>query len=118
MRHHDTTRKFGREKNGRNALVKGLALSLITHGKIVTTEAKAKEIRPVVEKMVTKAKNPTLSNRRLLLSSLYNNELAVTQLIDVVASRYDGRAGGYTRIVKLTPRKGDGSKMAVIEFVI
>ncbi len=117
MRHHDTTRKFGREKNGRVALMKGLVLSLITHGKMVTTEAKAKEVRPMVEKMVTKAKNPTLSNRRILLSSLYNNDEAVSHLIGVVAPRYEERAGGYTRITKLTPRKGDGSPMAVIEFV-
>lgn len=117
MRHHDANRKFGRSKNQRSALLKGLAASLIEHGRIMTTEAKAKELRPTVEKMVTKAKNPTLSNRRLLLSSLYNNTDVVEKLIADVAPKYTERPGGYTRITKLAQRKGDASKMAVIEFV-
>lgn len=117
MRHHNANRKFGRSMNQRHALLKGLAASLITHGRILTTEAKAKELRPNVEKMVTKAKNPTLANRRLLLSGFYNNEAVVTTLIDGIASRYAERTGGYTRIIKLAPRKGDASPMAVIEFV-
>lgn len=117
MRHHDANRKFGRSKNQRSALLKGLAASLIEHGRIMTTEAKAKELRPTVEKMVTKAKNPTLSNRRLLLSSLYNNSDVVEKLISDVAPKYTERPGGYTRITKLAQRKGDASKMAVIEFV-
>ncbi len=117
MRHANNVRKFGREKNARVALLRGLAESLITHGRILTTEAKAKEIRPSVEKMVTKAKNPTLANRRLLLSGLYNNEIVVSKLISDIAPKYDGRPGGYTRITKLVQRKSDGSPMAVIEFV-
>ncbi|HWC57604.1 MAG TPA: 50S ribosomal protein L17 [Candidatus Paceibacterota bacterium] len=117
MRHHDTVRKFGREKNGRVALVRGLAASLVTHGKMLTTEARAKEIRPVVEKMITKAKTPTLPNRRLLLSRLYNNEAVVSKLINDIAPRYANHAGGYTRIIKLVARKSDGSPMAIIEFV-
>lgn len=117
MRHHNANRKFGRSKNQRHALLKGLAASLIQHGRILTTEAKAKELRPSVEKMVTKAKNPTLANRRLLLSGFYNNEAVVSTLIDTIASRYTDRAGGYTRIIKLAARKGDASPMAVIEFV-
>ncbi len=117
MRHHDANRKFGRSKNQRSALLKGLAASLIEHGRIMTTEAKAKELRPAFEKMVTKAKNPTLSNRRLLLSSLYNNTDVVEKLIADIAPRYTERAGGYTRITKLVQRKGDASKMAVIELV-
>lgn len=117
MRHHVNVRKFGREKNGRIALLRGLAASLIAHGRILTTEAKAKEIRPTVEKMVTKAKNPTLANRRNLLSGLYNNQEVVSKLIDDVAPKYSERAGGYTRITKIVQRKSDGSPMAVIEFV-
>lgn len=117
MRHHDANRKFGRSKNQRSALLKGLAASLIEHGRIMTTEAKAKELRPSIEKMITKAKNPTLSNRRLLLSSLYNNTDVVEKLIADVAPKFAERAGGYTRITKLALRKGDASKMAVIEFV-
>lgn len=117
MRHGDTNRKFGREKNARNALMKGLISSLLIHDRILTTEAKAKELRPKVEKMVTKAKNPTLANRRALLSSLYNNNEVVDRLIAEIAPRYAERAGGYTRITKLVQRKGDASPMAVIEFV-
>jgi large subunit ribosomal protein L17 len=117
MRHHNANRKFGRSSNQRHALLKGLAASLITHGRILTTEAKAKELRPNVEKLVTKAKNPTLASRRLLLSGFYNNETVVSKLISDIAPRYEGRAGGYTRIVKLAARKGDASPMALIEFV-
>ncbi len=117
MRHHDNTRKFGREKNARVALLRGLAASLIEHGRILTTEAKAKEIRPKVEKLVTKAKNPTLANRRLLLSGLYNNEAVVSKLIADIAPKYTDRAGGYTRITKIVQRKSDGSPMAMIEFI-
>lgn len=117
MRHGDANRKFGREKNARIALMRGLAASLLTHDRILTTEAKAKELRPKVEKLVTKAKNPTLANRRALLSSLYNNEIVVNRLIADIAPRYSERPGGYTRITKLVQRKGDGSPMAVIEFV-
>jgi large subunit ribosomal protein L17 len=117
MRHHNANRKFGRPKNQRSALLKGLAESLITHGRIMTTEAKAKELRPAVEKMVTKAKNPTLANRRLLLGGFYNNEAVATKLISDIAPRFAGRDGGYTRIIKLALRKSDASPMAVIEFV-
>lgn len=117
MRHHNANRTFGRSKNQRASLLKGLVASLIEHGSILTTEAKAKELRPKMEKMVTKAKNPTLSNRRLLLSGLYNNTEVVNKLISDIAPKFSDRAGGYTRITKLVPRKGDASKMAVIEFV-
>lgn len=117
MRHHDANRKFNRDNNQRSALMKGLAGSLVAHGRIMTTEAKAKELRPAVEKLITKAKNPTLANRRTLLANFYNNTLLVSKLIDDVAPRYKERAGGYTRITKLVARKSDGSPMAVIEFV-
>ncbi len=117
MRHHNANRTFGRSKNQRVALLRGLAESLITEERISTTEAKAKELRPKIEKMITKAKKPTLATRRLLLASLYNHEPAVEKLMTTIAPRYEARAGGYTRIVKLAPRKGDASPMAVIEFV-
>lgn len=117
MRHHDANRKFGRSNNQRSALLKGLVASLIEHGRIMTTEAKAKELRPKIEKMVTRAKNPTLSNRRVLLSSLYNNTDVVEKLVADIAPKYTERPGGYTRITKLVQRKGDASKMAVIEFI-
>lgn len=117
MRHHNANRKFNRSANQRGALLRGLAAELISHGRIMTTEAKAKELRPKIEKMVTKAKNPTLSNKRLLLSGLYNNTDVLAKLVADIAPRYTERPGGYTRITKLMPRKGDASPMAVIEFV-
>ena len=117
MRHGNNVRKFGREKNQRKALLKGLALSLIKREKIMTTEAKAKELRPYIEKMVTQAKNPTLANRRLLNMKLLNRNPEVSRLIATIAPRYESRTGGYTRVVKLPQRKSDGAKMAVIEFV-
>ena len=117
MRHHKSVRKFGRGKNQRVALLKGLAAYLATHGRILTTESKAKELRPSFEKMITKAKNPTLANRRLLLAGLYNNAEVVDRMIASIAPRYAERPGGYLRITKLTPRKSDASPMAVIELV-
>lgn len=117
MRHHNANRTFNRSKNQRTALMKGLAASLITREQIQTTEAKAKELRPKIEKMITRAKNPTLANKRLLLANLYHDDVAVKKLVETIAPRYSERAGGYTRITKLVPRKGDASKMAVISFV-
>lgn len=117
MRHHNNIRKFGRSKNQRNALLKGLALSLIAHGKIETTEAKAKELRPFIEKLITKANVGTLSSRRIVIGRLYNLTKEATKLIDEIAPKYKGQNGGYTRIIKLPRRLGDASKMAVIEFI-
>lgn len=116
MRHHNNIRKFGRNKNQRHALLKGLMLSLIAHGRIETTEAKAKELRPFMEKMVTKANVGTLASRRLVIARLYNQTASANKLIDL-ATKYKDRNGGYTRITKLPRRAGDASKMAVIEFV-
>ncbi len=95
--------------------MKSLARSLVLRGKIQTTIAKAKEIRPYVEKLITRGRTDTLSNRRLLISTL-GDEKAVTKLIST-AKTYDGRTGGYLRIVKMGPRKGDAAEMAIIEFV-
>lgn len=117
MRHHNNVRKFGRKKNGRIALLKGLSLALIAHGKIETTEAKAKELRPLIEKMITKANLGTISSRRLVTSRLYGLKSEANKLIDEIAPKYKGRSGGYTRITKLPRRAGDASKMAIIEFV-
>lgn len=92
-------------------------LALIAHGRIETTEAKAKELRPMIEKMVTKANVGTLASRRLVTSRLYNLTAEAKNLIDNIAPKYKGRSGGYTRITKLPRRAGDASKMAVIEFI-
>ncbi len=115
MRHHNSNRKFGRPTDQRRALLKSLARSLVKTGHVKTTEARAKEIRPLVEKLVTRGKTDTVSNRRLLVARL-GDEATVGALIKK-ASGYKGRAGGYLRITKLEARKGDGSPMAVIEFV-
>lgn len=117
MRHHNNVRKFGRTRSQRGALLKGLVLALVAHGKIETTEAKAKELRPFVEKMVTKANIGTLASRRLVISRLYNLTAEANKLINDIAPKYKDRTGGYTRITKLPRRAGDASKMAIIEFV-
>jgi large subunit ribosomal protein L17 len=115
MKHHKKQRKLGRERGPRQALLRSLARSLMLRGKIQTTEARAKEIRPMVEKMVTRARVQTLANRRLLQAALRDDE-AVKKLISK-AQEYRARPGGYVRIVKMGPRKGDTAKMAIIEFV-
>ncbi len=117
MRHHNNVRKFGRNKNQRHALMKGLMLAIIAHGKIETTEAKAKELRPFIEKMITKANIGTLASRRIVISRLYSLTSEANKLINDIAPKYKGRSGGYTRITKLPRRQGDASKMAIIEFI-
>lgn len=115
MRHHSNKRKFGRERNQRGALMRSLARSLFLKGRITTTEARAKEVRPMVEKMITRAKKPTLADKRELASQA--GDMALVRKIVQVAQKNMDRAGGYLRIVKVGPRKGDASPMAVIEFV-
>jgi len=116
MRHHKNVRKFGRTKNQRNALLKTLATSLISKGKIRTTAAKAKELRPFVEKLVTLAKNANIASRRVIISRIGDN-LAAKKLYLEIGKEYTGRSGGYTRVIKLPNRKKDASPMSVIEFV-
>lgn len=103
--------------NVRNALLKSLALSLIIHGRIQTTEAKAKELRPFIEKLVTRAKVGDLASRRVIISRLMNRAPETKLLIEEVAPKFKDVAGGYTRIMKLPPRKSDAAAMALIEFV-
>lgn len=100
----------------RKALIKNLLNSLILHDKIKTTETKAKEIRPVMERMVTRAKIDSLHNRREAMKKLPTKK-AVKKLYEVIGPKYKNRKGGYLRIVKMVERKGDGAKMAIIEFV-
>ncbi len=115
MKHGSKIRKLGRTKDQRRALINSLLNSLVLSEKIETTEAKAKELRPKIEKMITKARKDTVANRRILAESFTKN--SVKKLVEDIAPRYKKRTGGYTRIIKTNPRKGDGSKMAVIEFV-
>jgi large subunit ribosomal protein L17 len=114
MKHLKTGRKFGRVKNQRTALMRSLALSLIKEEKIKTSEAKAKELRPYVEKLITKAKDNSVPNRRLIQSRLGVDS---KKLFETIAPRYKERSGGYTRIVKLGNRSSDGSPRAQIELV-
>lgn len=115
MRHGNTNRKFGREKGQRSALLKSLSRNLILRGRMLTTEARAKEIRPMIEKMVTRGRTNTLQSRRMLIAELGDERLA-GKLMET-AEQYKERPGGYLRIVKMGPRKGDAAPMAMIEFV-
>lgn len=117
MRHHNANRKFGRTRNQRRTLLKSLALNLIIKGKIKTTDAKARELRPYAEKLVTSAKKDTLASRRLVTAKLINRKAEVKKLFEVIAPKYKDVKGGYTRIVKMPRRAGDASKMAIIEFI-
>lgn len=119
MRHHNTTKKFGREKNQRVALMQSMARNLIMRERMTTTEVKAKALRPYIEKMVTKAKKgeKDLAARRALKAELRNRDDAAKKLVADIAPRYSSRKGGYTRIMKLPPRLSDGAKMAIIEFI-
>lgn len=116
MRHRVAGRKLDRNTAQRKALLRGLATELFKHGKIRTTEAKAKSLRPFVEKLITLAKRGDLHARRQVAARLY--EPAVLQkLFDEIAAAYQDRPGGYTRIYKLGLRKGDAAPMALIELV-
>jgi len=115
MRHHNANRKLGRKKGARTALKRSLLRSLALKGRIQTTEARAKEIRPLMEKLVTRAKKPTLENRRLMIGTV-GDAVAVNKII-AAAETHKERKGGYLRIVKLVQRQGDAAKMALIEFV-
>ena len=116
MRHRLSGRKLGRTTAHREMLLRNLATSLIEKERVRTTVAKAKELRPFVEKLITMGKTGTLAARRRPRAVLMKED-AVTRLFETVAPRFSERAGGYTRIVKLSPRKGDGAEMAVIELV-
>ncbi len=116
MRHHSGKRKFGREKDQRNALMKGLVVSLVRDEKIQTTAAKAKELRPMMEKLITKGKPGTLAARKLLISRTGSTSTA-KKIVEVLAPKYKARAGGYTRITKMGNRLKDAAPLAMIEFV-
>ncbi len=114
-RHGYTGRKFGRERDQRRALMRSLSISLIEHGSIETTLPKAKELRPTIEKMVSKARKGDLHNRRQLVSTL-GNVNAAHKLVDQIAPAMK-RTSGYTRITRTTFRRGDNAQMAKISFV-
>jgi len=117
MRHHKTVRKFGRTKNQRNALVSSLAEALILKERILTTEARAKELRKFVEPLITAGKSGTLASRRSLIAKLAGRERVAKKVIDTLSPRYKDRKGGYTRVTKVFQKSTDGRKHALIEFV-
>ena len=116
MRHGYARRKLGRTSSHRTAMFANMAASLIKHEQIVTTLPKAKELRPIVEKLVTLGKKGGLAMRRQAISEMRDKD-QVRKLFDVLATRYKDRQGGYTRIIKAGFRYGDNAPMAVIEFV-
>ena len=116
MQHNRAGRKLGRTTSHRRALFRNQLASLFTHERIQTTLPKAKDLRPLAEKMVTLAKRGGLHARRLALKNLPNQD-AVKRLFDVIAPRFKERAGGYTRIMKLGQRQGDGAEVAILEFI-
>jgi large subunit ribosomal protein L17 len=125
MRHRVAGKKLGRSTDHRKALRRNLMCAVIIHEQIETTEAKAKAIRPEVEKLITKAKrslahedeNRAIHARRLVRARLGNNREATQKVFDELAPRFADRPGGYTRIYKLGPRKGDGAMMVLLELL-
>ena len=115
MRKGKKGRKLSRKRNQRRALLRELCRALLLNEKIKTTEAKAKEVSPFVQKFITKAKKKNLAATRELLK--FFSKKVVKKLVNEIAPRYKERKGGYTRIIRLGPRKSDGAKMAIIELV-
>ncbi len=116
MRHKSKTKTLDRKKAPREALLRGLATSMIIYEKIKTTKAKAKAVKPLVERLITTAKVNDLHTRRQLLKVLYHKK-AVAKALEVLGPRYKERKGGYTRITAVGQRAGDGAEMVQIEFV-
>ena len=116
MRHGNSGRKFSRRSDHRKAMFANMAASLIRHEQIVTTLPKAKDLRPIVEKLVTLGKRGDLHARRQAISELRDLDM-VKKLFDTIGPRYKARAGGYTRVLKAGFRQGDSAAVAVIEFV-
>lgn len=115
MRHKIKKRALGRIKKQRKALLKSLSNALISHGKIKTTEAKAKELRPVIEKLITLAKINTLSSQRR--AARFLSKEAVKKLFNEIGKNYASRSGGYARIIKISSKRQDQAKTAIIELV-
>ena len=116
MRHKVAGRKFDRAGDERKSLFRGLVKDLMRHERMKTTEAKAKEVRPLAEKMITLGKDGTVPARRQAMAFLNDKDI-VKKLFDDIGPRFAARPGGYTRIIKLGPRGGDGAQMAQLELV-
>jgi large subunit ribosomal protein L17 len=115
MRHLNSGRKLNRNASHRKALFRNLVLSLVRHGRIVTTDAKAKELRRFADKMVTLGKQGDLAARRMAFAFMQSRD-AVKKLFDEIAPQFKERPGGYTRVIKFERRRGDAAEMSVIEF--
>lgn len=116
MRHGKKFNHLGRKKGHRDALLKNLSIALVTHKRIITTLAKAKALKVYFEPLVTKSKSNTTHSRRTIFSYLQSKE-SVNELFDIIAPKVGDRPGGYTRVIKMGFRKGDGAEMAMIELV-
>ncbi len=116
MRHMKKGRKLGTDASHTKAMLKSLAVAVLENERIKTTEARAKEVRPLVEKTITWGKKGDVHSRRLALAAL-GDQAAVKKLFDDIAPRYEEREGGYTRILHLGPRKGDAAPMVILELV-
>jgi large subunit ribosomal protein L17 len=116
MRHRKSGRRFDMPTDQRMAMFRNITTAVLEHGAVLTTEARAKETRGFVDRMVTLGKRGTLHARRQALAFIYDEDV-VRELFDEIAPRYAERPGGYTRVVKLVQRKGDGAKMARLELV-
>lgn len=116
MRHRTQDKKFGRSKSHREALMASLVCALIERKRIQTTLPKAKEARQAAERLVTMARKNTLAGRRIVAARI-RNKACVTELFETIAPKFVGRPGGYTRILKLGSRDGDGAEMALLEWV-
>ena len=117
MRHRKQRHKLSRTASQRKALLRNLCKEIIDHERIKTTEAKAKAVKPEVEKLITLAKRGDLHARRQALSALGQDKFVVYKLFEEVAPRYVDRPGGYTRILKLGPRPGDATELVYLELV-
>ena len=117
MKHHKSIRTFDRKRDQRVAFVRSLSEALILRGKILTTEARAKEIRPFVEKLITKGKTGTVAARRDIASKMGGRPKVVKKIVDELSPKFKDTKGGYTRITKVHRKTSDGRKSAVIEFL-
>ena len=117
MRHRCANRKLGRTSEHRIATLRNLAAALIEHERITTTMGTAKELRPYAERLISKAQTDTVHSRRIVARDLHDRDI-VKRLFDEVAPRFSGRPGGYTRVLRTMPRRGDAAEMAIVELVV
>ena len=117
MRHQQTGRKLGRVKKQRTALIRSLLTALILHERIETTEAKAKTLKPKIERLISTAKPGTLAAKQRIMKDLFNNQVLAKKVMSVLVPRYQDRVGGYVRITKKGNRVGDNAPVSIVEFV-